>query len=188
MWQDGDGDSGKRLKGSMEDRIAGGLEEADEAALWRRWRAATPGGGAAEPSPLELAAYAEDRLSEAAAEAIEAWLATNPLAAEDVIAARRAARSPLPEAAEDIMARAGALVGGGAEILPFRRPAVRQSWRKVAGWGAMAASIVAASLIGVTLSSETYVLSAGNASASFGQQLIDPPMGLFNGLDEDSNT
>ena len=173
--------------------MAGAMDGSDEAALWRRWRtAAIPGADSTEPSPLELAAYAEDRLSEAAAEAIEEWLAANPVSAADVLAARRAGSTPLPGAASDkIVARAAALVAGDgdAQILPFRRPAAVPRWRQAASWGAMAASIVAASLVGFALSSETYVLATGGQpSSSFSQQLIDPPTGLFNGLDEDSNT
>jgi hypothetical protein len=170
----------------MENDRSAAMDGSDEAGLWRRWRAATTPGGS-EPSPLELAGYAENRLSEAAAEAIEAWLAAHPLAAEDVLAARRAAHSPLPAAAELVVAQASALVGG-AEILPFRKPAAARSWRQAASWAAMAASIAVASLVGYTLSNETFVLSGGGQSSTFSQQLIDPPTGLFNALVEDSNT
>lgn len=68
------------------------MESADLAALWRRFHTldrierdqAVDDAGVA----LDLAAYADGRLSEVAAGPIEAWLATHPEALDDVIAAR----------------------------------------------------------------------------------------------------
>lgn len=171
--------------------MAGPLNSADEAGLWRRWRMAADDGAAGwEPDAVALAAYAEDRLDAEAVEAVEAWLADNPQRAQDILAARQALKLPLPETPEAIVARAAALVGGGgeAQILPFRRPAARLgSWRGAVGWAAMAASILVASLAGFAMGNDTYVTLAGGANASLSQDLMDPPTGLFNGMDEDSN-
>lgn len=166
--------------------MPGPLDRQDDAAVWRRWRSATAMGAApAEPDALLLAAYAEGRLTEEAAETIEDWLAASPAAADDVLAARRGAEVVASEA---IIARAAGLVGAGAEVLPFRRP--RQSWRVAASWTAMAASLVMATVLGYSVGHDAgiYTTLAGGPSAALGQELIDPPTGLFNGLDEDSST
>jgi hypothetical protein len=167
------------------------MDSSEQAALWRRWRrAASAWGGAAGPEPdeLMLAAYAEDRLSPAEIEAVEDWLALNPHAAEDIVAARRLSGAALPPATDAVVARATALVGGGAAILPFRQGAAAQPrWRRTAAWGAVAASIVAASLVGFATGNSTYMTLAGGSTPSLGQELLDPPTGLFNAADEDSN-
>lgn len=168
------------------------LDRTDDAALWRRWRSAGASGAAegADPDPLLLAAYAEDRLPPDAAEAIEDWLAVNPWAGLDIVAARRAKEAALPAAPEDIVTRAAALVGAGrAEVPAFRRPAPQpRRWRLAAGWGAMAASMLVASLVGFAMGNDTLVTLAGGPLPSFSQELIDPPTGLFTGFDEDSRT
>src|SRR5262252_2802747 len=66
------------------------MDRAEENALWRHWRSAmvnAAGEAAPAPDALLLAAYAEHRLSEAAAEDVEAWLARHPQMLEDVLAA-----------------------------------------------------------------------------------------------------
>jgi anti-sigma factor RsiW len=169
--------------------MAGPMDSADEAALWRRWRQATSDGAAAAPEPdaMMLAAYAEDRLEDDAAAMVEAWLADNPQSVRDVVAARQMRAAALPPASEALVARAVALAAGGeAEILPFRRPTPRpRSWRGAVGWGAMAASLLVASLAGFAMGNDTYATLAGVTNASLGQELMDPPVGLFNGIDED---
>lgn len=166
------------------------MGSSDEAALWRRWRqasaAATAAGGA--PDELVLAAYAEDRLDPAACDAVEEWLAANPDRIADLLAARRALTTPAPLASEPIMARAAALVGTGtAQILSLRRPVPSARWRRTAAWGAMAASLLVASVLGFATGNSTYLTLAGSTSPSLGQDLLDPPTGLFNGSDEDLN-
>jgi hypothetical protein len=171
--------------------MPGPLDTTDDAALWRRWRSADAAAAiAAEPDPLLLAAYAEGRLSEQAAEAVEDWLALNPLAIQDILAARGVQNAPLPVAADTLIAPASALVGEhSAQVLAFRRPtASRRSWRTAASWSAMAASILVACFIGVAMGDATYVTLAGSPAGAVGQDLIDPPVGFFNGLDEDSDT
>ena len=172
--------------------MAGPMDEADETLLWQRWRAAVGGGPGApqEPDALTLAAYVEDRLSPAAAAEVEAWVAANPAAMHDILAARQLREAPLPVAPEAVAARAMALLGAaGAQVLPFiRRPARRLGLRSGAvGWAAMAASIVLASLAGFATGKDTYLTLAGSSPPSLGQEVLDPPMGMFNGYDEDSN-
>ncbi len=160
----------------------------EQAALWRRWceAAATAGEPTApEPDAMTLAAYAEDRLSAEAVEAVEDWLAANPQVAGDILAARQAAALASAVAPEAMIARAAALVGGSAQILPFRAQAARPSWRNAIAWGAMAASILVASLVGFATGNSTYATLIDGSSVSLSQELLDPPTGLFN-ADEDS--
>jgi len=132
-----------------------------------------------------LAAYAERRLVPAAAEAVEDWLAANPQSVQDILSARQSREDALPAAPAAIVARAAALVGAGdAQVLAFRRP---RRWRGAVGWGAIAASMLVASLAGFAMGDNTYVTLAGSSPPSLSQELLDPPTGLFNGIDEDSN-
>jgi hypothetical protein len=161
----------------------------EQVALWRRWREAAAMTGeptAPEPDALTLAAYAEDRLAAEAVDAVEDWLAANPQVAGDILAARQAATFAAAAAPEAIITRAAALVGGGsAQILPFRAQAARPSWRNAIAWGAMAASILVASVVGFAMGNNTYVTLIDGSSISLSQELLDPPTGLFN-ADEDS--
>jgi hypothetical protein len=173
--------------------MSGPLDPTDEAALWRRWRTygATGSAAPADPDPILLAAYAEDRLSPAEAEAVEAWLADNPLAARDIRAARQAHVAPLPAAPREVVERASALVGAadGERVVAFRRPLPRpRHWRDSIRVGAMAASVLVASFVGFAMGNDTFVTLAGRSTQALGLELLDPPTGLFNTLDEDSNT
>lgn len=167
--------------------MAGPRDRTDEAALWRRWRSAAASGSAeaAEPDALLLAAYAENRLP---AEAVEDWLAANPDGATDILAARRAAHEPLPEASPAVAVRAMALVSDGdAQILAFRRPVRRPvGWRAALAWGGIAASLLVTSLVGFTLGSDAYVNFARGTPTSLSRELLDPPSGLFQGGEESS--
>jgi hypothetical protein len=162
---------------------------ADQAVLWRLWRdaAALDRPAGTEPDALTLAAYAEGRLAPAAVDAVEDWLAMNPWAIGDVGAAQRALTEVGPTASEAVIARAAALVEARGEILAFRRPAPQPSWRRAAMWGAMAASIVLASLAGFATGSDTYMTLTGDSQLSLSQQLLDPPIGLFDSVDGDSS-
>lgn len=172
--------------------MAAPKDRTDEAALWRRWRLASASVDASGTAPdaMTLAAYAEDRLPEAATETIENWLVAQPEAVSDILAARRAARSESPAASPAVIALAAALVAAGdAQILAFQQPAGRRaSWRTAALWSGLAASLLVTSMIGFTLGSSAYLSLAGAALPAFGQELFDPPTGLFNSLDEDPNT
>ncbi len=168
--------------------MGGTGDRTDEAALWRRWRSAAglarPAG--AEPDALLLAAYAENRLSAEAAETVENWLAANPDAADDILAARRAAGGTLPETPAAVAARAAELVSGGAQILSFRRPLPRvANWRSAVAWGGIAASLLVTSLVGFTLGSDAYMSLARSEPTTIAHDLLDPPAGLFQGLAEE---
>ena len=160
-------------------------DRTEDAALWRRWRSAAAPVDAVEPDPLLLAAYVENRLDPAEADLVEEWLVAHPALLEDVLAARRAAQTALPESPPAVVARATALLHhGDAQVLAFRRPVRR--WREAAAWGGIAASLVITSVVGFNLGTDVYGSLAGNGSATLSQELLDPPSGLFNTLDEDS--
>ena len=136
------------------------MKSAEQAALWRRFRALdrTVRDHAADDADAthDLAAYADGRLSDAAAEAVEAWLAAQPEALDDLIAARRAGETVAPQRIVD---RAAALVSGDAtdgRIVPFRRPAVAYAWRVHMARIAVAACLVLTGLVGFTLGSGVY--------------------------------
>lgn len=170
--------------------MAGPSDGTDGAALWRRWRSASASGAAeaVEPDALRLAEYAEGRLPEDGT--IEDWLAARPETMSDILAARRAAGGDLPVASDAVITRATALVtAGDAQIVTFRQPTARRaSWRTAALWSGLAASLVVTSMIGFTLGNNAYLSLAGSPTPALGQELFDPPTGLFNSLDEDPNT
>src|SRR5579871_2862363 len=122
------------------------MDRAEENSLWRHWQAAVSAAreAAPAPDPLLLAAYAEHRLDETAAEAVEAWLALHPEALEDVLAAEEsnARLAPAIDPPKAALARGMALVAGPAPtVVPFRRPA-RQVWRVAIARVAVAASLL----------------------------------------------
>jgi hypothetical protein len=150
--------------------------------------AAAPG-----PDPLLLAAYAEHRLSETAAEDIEAWLARYPDAMADVLAAG-ASNAPSVAAEEPsatALAKALALVSEtDSKVVPFHRPArpTSPTWRVAGGGVAVAASLLVVSLVGFALGTEAYTSLNGDQQAALSQDLFDPPSGIFSGLGEESSS
>src|SRR5690348_15941163 len=135
-------------------------ELADLAALWRRFHALDRTGGDQAmddaDSALDLAAYADGRLSEAAAEAVEAWLAAHPEALDDVIAARGAGDAIAPQRIVD---RAASLVAGDSSdgrVVPFRPSPVSRTWRVQMARVAVAACLVLTGVAGFTLGSDAY--------------------------------
>jgi len=162
------------------------IKQSEQAALWRRWRQATEGTVEA-PDPALLAAWAERRLDEAAAEAVETWLALHPEALDDVLAARGAVAPIEPSAAA--LARGTALVAErGSSVVPLRHKA--PAWRVAAAWGSMAASIVAVSLVGFELGGSLYagMLGGGQSESAFEQTLLDGPAPLFTDLGDESSS
>jgi anti-sigma factor RsiW len=165
---------------------------AEDRLIWQRWRALGEESRVAEPDALLLAAYAEGRLSEADAEAVEAWLAATPDVLGDLIAARANDR-PRP-VSESILADASALVAGaatpaGAEILPFRPrpPQLLPQWRTALAWSSIAASLLCASLIGFSMGSDAYASLSGPQAADTAEGLGAP--GLDNSyFSDDSGT
>ncbi len=136
-----------------------GLGDGAEQALWRSFYA-PDGTTAPAPDALALAAYAEGRLREAAAEPIERWLASHPELLNDALADLAAAHGLTPASVyasdEAIIAKACALVGGGADgnVVPFRPAA--SGWRNALAWSSIAASLMVASLGGFAMGSDAY--------------------------------
>ena len=165
------------------------LDRAEENALWRHWRAAmvnAAGDAAPAPAPMLLAAYAERRLSETAAEEVEAWLARHPEAIGDVLTAPD---TDAPSAAA--LAKAMALVSEpDPKVVPFRRPTHPASpvWRVAVARVAVAASLLVVSLVGFALGTDAYINLNGDQQTALSQYLFDPPSGVFSGLGEESSS
>ena len=173
------------------------MDRAEETALWRHWRSAAvsaAGEAAPMPDPLLLAAYAEHRLSETAAEAVEAWLALHPEAFADVLLAAQDSNTRgavVVEPSEAALARAMALVAAeDPKVVPFRRPArpARPVWRVAVGRIAVAASLLVVSLVGFALGTDAYTSLNGDQQAGLSQDLFDPPSGIFSSLGEESSS
>ena len=167
------------------------MERAEENALWRHWRTAVvnaAGEAAPAPDPLLLAAYAEHRLSEAAAEDIEAWLVRHPEAIDDVLAAGISNTTAVDPSA-GALTKAMALVSDpGPNVVPFRRPA-SPAWRVAVGRVAVAASLLVVSLVGFALGTDAYTnLNCDQPQSALSQDLFDPPSVLFSGLGEESSS
>jgi anti-sigma factor RsiW len=168
--------------------MAGPMNSPEETALWQRWRRLAPAPAGESPDALTLAAYAEGRLGPGEMEVVEDWLSANPDLVADVASARNVTLRPLPEADAGTVARAVALVAAeDGRVVSPRRPTTSPGWQGVVRWSAMAASVLIASVVGFALGNDTYVSLAGHQPAIFGQELLDPPSGLFTGFEEDTN-
>lgn len=176
--------------------MTGPMDRAEEGALWRYWRAVqlnAAGKAAPAPDPMLLAAYAEHRLSETAAEEIESWLSLHPEVIEDVLTARAASATPATAEAPS----AGALESAIAlvsepdpRVVPFRLPArpALPAWRVAVGRVAVAASLLVVSLVGFALGTDAYTSLNGDQQSVLSQDLFDPPSGIFSGLGEESSS
>lgn len=158
------------------------MEPAELAALWRRFRAVdrTSRIRAANDADLtlDLAAYADGHLSEAATEAVEAWLAAHPEVLDDLIAARGTGDAIAPQRVVD---RAVALVAGDSSdgrVVPFRPSPASGTWRVHVARIAVAACLVLTGLVGFTLGSGAY----GNlfSSSSVSSDTVDQPTSFFS--------
>lgn len=167
-----------------------GGNEFNEAAVWRRWRDGSAGKAAAEPDALNLAAYAETRLArpgidtetDPAVAAVEAWLADHPEALDDVAAARSAHEEAASAA---LIARAAALIAQPDAKVVALRPA--RTWRSAVAWSGIAASLLAAILIGFQLGNDGIVaLSDSAANPAAEQVLIGSPGNILVTDDEDT--
>jgi hypothetical protein len=171
------------------------MDKAEETALWRQWRRAmvdAAGEAAPAPDPLLLAAYAEHRLSETAAEEVEAWLALNPEALADVLVAQdsNVVQASIQPSKAALVRAMGLVPARQAKVVPFRRtvqPA--PAWRVAMGRVAVAASLLVVSLIGFTLGTDAYTnLLSGGQSAALSQDLFDAPAGIFSSLGEETSS
>ena len=176
--------------------MTGPMDRAEEDALWQCWRAVqvdAAGEAVPAPDPMPLAAYAEHRLSETAAEDIESWLALHPEVIEDVLTARAAsaaaamAEAPSAGALENAMALVSEL---DPRVVPFRRPAqpAPPAWRVAVGRVAVAASLLVVSLVGFALGTDAYTSLNGDQQSVLSQDLFDPPSGIFSGLGEEPSS
>jgi anti-sigma factor RsiW len=152
--------------------------------LWQRWRGLERSDVPA-PDALTLAAYAEGRLSEEEAEPVENWLAANPAALAEVIAARTVPQSPAV-ASESLIADACALVAGAeGNVVPLRRSGA--PWRNALAWSSVAASLVAASFIGFSMGSDAYQnLSSTQVSDNGYAETFEAVPGLDTLLSDES--
>ena len=173
----------------MTDKGAG----AQDRRLWQRWQALGEQSRVAEPDAMLLAAYTEGRLSEAEAEAVEAWLAATPEALSDLVAARSTDHPPIAE--ERILDQASDLVPGstmpaGAEILPFRpRPPQRlPQWRTALAWSSIAASLLCASLVGFSMGSDAYANLSGSQAVDTAVEGLGAPGLDSSYFSDDSST
>lgn len=156
-------------------------------ALARRWldaAAALPAPDA--PDALTLAAYAAGRLDDAAAEAVEAALAADPVLLDTLLALRQPPETEIPSTA--LIRSAQALVAprtgeggtGHAGILPFRRNTSdhkRSSIGRARGWlawGAVAAGLMIVSTAGFNLGMRTAEAFNPPMTADVTSDLLDP--------------
>lgn len=157
-------------------------EPADLAALWRRFHAldrierdqAVDDADVA----LDLAAYADGRLSELAAEPIEAWLAMHPEALDDIVATRSTGDATAPQRVID---RAASLVAGDlsdGRVIPFYPSPAFRSWRVHVARVAVAACLLLTGLAGFTLGSGAYDNLFSSSSAS--GDTVDQPTSFFS--------
>jgi anti-sigma factor RsiW len=134
---------------------------------------------------LDLAGFADHRLDDDDSERVAALLALDPIAAEDVAAARRLAGVELSAVDERVIARAAALAEEPNELalviaIPPRRH--RHAWREAASWSSLAAAIVLACWLGFDLGSGLpsallpFAHSVGDASLS---EFLDPSPPTF---------
>jgi hypothetical protein len=170
-----------------------GGNEFKEAAPWRRWRDGTDAAGeqAAEPDALALAAYADRRLGRRGADpetdpatvAVEAWLADHPDYVDDVVAARNVAGPPADAV---LVARAQALIARPeGKVAALSRP--RRDWRNAVAWSSIAASLIAAVLIGFSLGDDGVVELSGFGTTQVQEQpLIGAPSAFLAPDDEES--
>jgi anti-sigma factor RsiW len=139
------------------------MDELEGRALWARFKAA-------EPDPLTLAAYAENRLPPAEAEAVARWIAHDPELAADVEAARAQHAAVDDAAVERVRARARTLVSG--QIITFRRRVTR--WVEVA---AIAASFALVAYVGFSLGAQEAAASTDDVI-----EIFDTFTGLNGGI------
>jgi anti-sigma factor RsiW len=171
--------------------------ETQDRQLWRQFRAlAGSASRAPEPDALSLAAYAEGRLNEAAAEAIETWLVADPARISDVVAARSAMQRPPQLTYQTVVANACGLIPGDGEapaevpaagkVVPLRRPA--PPWRSALAWSGIAASLLCASFAGFSMGSVAYAKLSPAQSDFLATDSLDTPATLGTFFSDDPGT
>jgi anti-sigma factor RsiW len=141
---------------------------------------------------LDLAAFADGLLEPDESDRIAALLAVDPVARDDVAAARggSAGTDGLPGTLERIVARACAILPSEptSRVVAFTlRPRRRRILQGFAQWGSLAAAMVLASWLGFAMGSDaSRTLSAPvpPSDASFMPELFDPGSGFLRDLGE----
>jgi anti-sigma factor RsiW len=163
--------------------------------LWQRWRALGTAPSVTEPDALLLAAYAEGRLNETEAEAVETWLAAEPEQVDDVVAAREINQRPPRIVYQHVLSNACHLIpeteaestSQGSNVVPLRRRLPQ--WRTALAWSSVAASLLCASMVGFSMGSDVYAsLSQTQTVDSNASDSFDTPSTLDNYLSDDSST
>jgi anti-sigma factor RsiW len=140
---------------------------------------------------LDLAAFADGLLEPDESDHIATLLAADPVARDDVAAARGSGVGPdeLPETLERIVARAGAILPSEptSRVVAFTpRPHRRRILQGFAQWGSLAAAMVLASWLGFAMGSEasrTLTAPVPSSDASL-PELFDPGSGFLRDLGE----
>jgi anti-sigma factor RsiW len=164
-----------------------GAGERSDKALWRR-SVITESAEDKAARFLDLAGFADDRLDADDRERVEEWLARDPAAAADVVAARShaAAAEPAP-APEAVVMRACAIIGGASRpenIVAFAARREPARLRGMAQWGSLAAAVAVAAWLGFTLGIDTSRALVLNdrptaASAGFLNDLLETQTNLI---------
>jgi anti-sigma factor RsiW len=123
---------------------------------------------------LDMAAFAEGRLDPDEREHVAEWLRSHPDAVGDIEAARALASGaePAGHLSEAAVARACALVGGGAasrpgSVIPFRARAFRRpALASITQWGSLAAAMVVAGWLGFALGMDASGIMGPNRPGS----------------------
>jgi len=150
----------------------------EDRALFAEWRRVLPP-VAEMPAAMMLAAYAENRLDEAAAAEVEWALVADSSLIDDVLAARHP--DPVLQVTPEIFRRAEAAhrQAQGATIIRFAprgRPPLT-GMRGVIAWGAVAATVVLVSCMGFDLGIEVQQAIEGTANATPVDIFADPNAG-----------
>jgi anti-sigma factor RsiW len=140
------------------------------AARWLAVRDTAP----ATPDALTLAAYAEGRLDDAAAEAVEAALAADPDLLDTLLALR--APPEIESASAALILSAQSLVRAEPVVVPFpsRKPAPSHPVKAWFAWGAVAASLLLVSVAGFNMGLATgHPADAATAGDESPSDLLD---------------
>ena len=165
-------------------------------ALWRRSRVTNATEDDAERI-LGLAGFADGSLDPDDRERVADWLAVDPLAAGDVVAARALAAQAdrLAPAPEPVIARASLLVGStGQHGNVVRFPAIRSrrpALHRIASWGSLAAVMAVASWLGFTLGVDTSLSFAQRGQPGedgFFSEMLDTSPGFMRDPSEGNQT
>ncbi len=141
---------------------------------------------------LDLAAFADGLLEPDERDRVAALLIGDPVATDDVAAARAVGggTDELPGTLERIVARACTILPGDADsrVVAFAPPPRRRGiLHGLAQWGSLAAAIAMASWLGFAMGSDASRTLRGpvpSSDASFLPELLDPGSGFLRDLGE----